>query len=184
MARLFTTLGAVIALAFLIGGLRADDPADNDNKPQRGEIANVDSGAGTLTVKLRDKDGKEVEKTFKLTREAKYFNPNGKAAELNVFRSGDQIVLLARKGEVNELRQAGKPVQAEIVDIDPTAGTVKVKMKDETGKEVEKTFKLTGEIRYMDSLGRAANAKVFHAGDQVAVIVNKDQLHEISQMKK
>ena len=65
-----------------------------------------------------------------------------------------------------------------------TAGTVRVKMKDETGKEVEKTFKLTREIRYMDSLGRAATAKVFRAGDQVAVIVNKGKLEEISQARK
>lgn len=184
MLRLVTILFTAAALTTVTSGLWAQDEGTNDNKPQRGEISKVDSGGGTLTVKLRDKDGKEVEKTFKLTREAKYYDANGKAAELNVFRSGDQIVLLARKGEVNELRQAGKPVRAEIVDMDPSAGTVKVKMKDETGKEVEKTFKLTGEMRYMDSLGRAATAKIFHAGDQVAVIVNKGELQEMSQVTR
>jgi hypothetical protein len=184
MARLFKSFCAVIALALLMGSLRAAEKAANDNKPQRGEVTNVDTGAGTLTVKLRDQDGKEVEKTFKLTGEAKFYRADGQATELNAFRSGDQIVLLARKGAVSELRQAGKPVRAEILDMDPSTGTVRVKMKDENGKEVEKTYKLTGEIRYMDSLGRAATAKVFRAGDQVAVIVNKGQLQEISQVKR
>lgn len=183
MLRLLGTLCTLIALALFTSGLRADDK-DSPDKPQRAEISKVDSDAGTLAVKMKDKDGKEIEKTFKLTKETKYYGADGKAEELNVFRSGDQILLLSRKGDVSELRQAGKPVRAEIVDIDAAAGTVKVKMKDEKGKEVEKTFKLVGEMRYMDSLGRAADAKIFHAGDQVAVIVNKDQLQEISQMKK
>jgi hypothetical protein len=182
MQRLLATLGTLTALVLFTSGLRAGDP--QDDKPQRAEITKVDQGAQTLTVKLRDKDGKEMEKTFKLAGEAKCYKADGTAAELNVFRSGDQIVLLARKGEVSELRQAGRPVQAEILDINPSAGTVRVKMKDENGKEVEKTFMLTREIRYMDSLGRAATAKVFRAGDQVAVIVNRGQLQEISQAKR
>ena len=184
MLRMLETLWTLIALALFTGSLRADDKDTRDNKHQRGEISNVDSGAGTLTVKLRDEDGKEIEKTFKLARATKFYSADGKATELNLFRSGDQVVLLARKGEVSELREAGKPVRAEILDVDPSAGTVRVKMKDENGKEVEKTFTLAGEIRYMDSLGRAATAKIFHAGDQVAVIVNKGHLQEISQMKR
>src|SRR4051812_49222221 len=156
MLRLQGTLWTLIALALFTCGLRADDKNAEDNKPQRGQISNMDSGAGTLTVKLRDKDGKEIEKTFKLTRETSFYGDDGRATELNVFRSGDQVVLLARKGEVRELHQAGRPVRAEIVHMDPSAGTVRVKMRDEHGKEVEKTFRLTGEIRYLDSLGRAA----------------------------
>ncbi len=182
MLRLQGHLWAVIGLMFFVCGLRT---GDQDNKPQRGEISKVDSGgAGTLTVKMRDKDGKEIEKTFKLIRETKLYGADGKATEFNVFRAGDQVVLLSRQGDLTELRQAGRPVRAEIVDINPSAGTVKVKMKDETGKEVEKNFRLAGQIRYMDSLGRAAEAKVLHAGDQVAVIVNQGQLQEISQLRK
>jgi hypothetical protein len=176
MVRLFTTLCGVIALALFTNasGPAADDPPDNT--PQRGEMSKVDATGGTFTVKLRDKDGKEFEKIFKLTGEAKCYDVDGKAVEVNAFRAGDQIIVLTRKGEVNELRHAGKPVQAEIVEINPSAKTVKVKIKDENGKEVEKTFTLAGEVRYLDSQGRAADAKIFKAGDQVAVIINKGQL--------
>jgi len=184
MLRRLGILWALFVLAFFTTGLRADNKGATDNKPQRGEISNVNSGAGTLTVKMKDQDGREVEKTFKLTKESKYYNLDGKATEIDVFRSGDQVALLSRKGDVSELRQAGKPVRAEIVDIDPSTGTVRVKMKDENGREVEKTFRLAGEVRYMDSLGRAASARIFHAGDQVAVILNKDHLQEISQVKR
>ncbi len=184
MTRLIATLCALIALALLTVGSRADDKADNKDKPQRGEFSKMDPGAGTLTVKMKDKDGKPIEKTFKLTKETKGYDVDGEERELDVFRSGDQILVLSRKGEVNELRKAGRPMRAEIVNIDLSAGTVRVKMKDENNREVEKTFRLTGEVRYMDSLGRAATAQMFQAGDEVAVIVNKGRLQEISQSRK
>ena len=132
MLRLQGHLWMIIAFLFFVSGLRADDKNAQDNKPQRGELSKIDSqGAGSLTVKLKDKDGKEVEKTFKLVRETKFYDADGKGTELNVFRAGDQVLLLRREGKVSELRQAGKPVQAEILNIDPSAGTVRVKMKDE-----------------------------------------------------
>src|SRR5258708_7593031 len=73
MVRLFTTLCGVIALALFTNasGPAADDPPDNT--PQRGEMSKVDATGGTFTVKLRDKDGKEFEKIFKLTGEAKCY---------------------------------------------------------------------------------------------------------------
>jgi len=184
MLRLPLTLCTLIALAHFTCGVRADDTDADNNKGRRGEISNVDSQAGTLTVKMRDRDGKEIEKTFKLARETRFLDADGKPTEVSVFHSGDQIVLLAQKGDLNELRQAGRPVQAEILDVNPTAGTVRVRMKDENGKDVERTFQLTGEIRYMDSLGRAVDSKIFRAGDQVAMIVNKGQLQEISKTKR
>jgi hypothetical protein len=73
--------------------------------------------------------------------------------------------------------------QAKITKIDPKAHTVTVKMKDKTGKSTEKTFKLTEEVRYMDSTGRVVAADFFRNGNQVLVIEEEGQLKEMKQAK-
>jgi hypothetical protein len=75
--------------------------------------------------------------------------------------------------------------QAKITKIDPKAHTVTVKMKDKkSGKQVEKTFKLTEEVRYMDSTGRVVAADFFRNGNDVLVIEEEGQLKEMKQAKK
>lgn len=74
--------------------------------------------------------------------------------------------------------------QATITKIDPKNHTVTVKMKGKDGKETEKEFKLTEEVRYLDSTGRVAAADVFRSGDYVLVVEEEGRLKEMKQDKK
>jgi hypothetical protein len=105
MLRLLGTFWALLALALFTGGVRANDKDAQDNKPQRGEISNVAPGAGTLTVKLKDKDGKEVEKIFKLVGEVRYMDSLGRAANAKIFRAGDQVAVIINRGRLEEMTQ-------------------------------------------------------------------------------
>jgi hypothetical protein len=81
--------------------------------------------------------------------------------------------------------KTAKPGQeATITKVDTKNKTVTVKMKDKTGKEVEKTFRLTEDIRYFDSTGRAARIDVFQAGNDVLVIEEEGRLREVHQKGK
>jgi len=77
-----------------------------------------------------------------------------------------------------------KPAKATITKIDPKAHSVTVKMKGKDGKDTEKVFKLTEEVRYMDSTGRVAAADIFQNGDDVLVLEEEGHLKEIKKDKK
>jgi len=69
--------------------------------------------------------------------------------------------------------------RATIVDVDRDKGSITVRMKDAQGKDVERTFRLTGNIRYFDSAGNVAAVKIFRSGDQVLIIEREGNLHEL-----
>lgn len=71
-------------------------------------ITKVDAKAGTVTLKMRDKDGKETEKTFTLVEDAEYFDSVGRVATLDVFRSGDQVLVIESEGRIKELKKSDK----------------------------------------------------------------------------
>ncbi len=71
-------------------------------------ITKVDAKDGTITVKMMDKDGKEVEKTFQLTEDAEYIDTTGRVASLDVFQSGDQVLFIEREGKIKELKKDTK----------------------------------------------------------------------------
>jgi len=75
--------------------------------------------------------------------------------------------------------QAGKGKEATITKVDPKNGTVTVRMKDQSGKETEKTFTLTRDIRYFDSTGKAAAIDVFRSGDDILIIEAEGRLQEM-----
>ncbi len=74
--------------------------------------------------------------------------------------------------------------EAKIVKVDQKKGTVTLRFKDKTGKEMEKTFKLAEDIRYMDSTGRVAAIDVFTAGDYVLFIEREGKIHEMKKKNK
>ena len=51
-------------------------------------ITKVDPKAGTVTLKMKDKDGKDVGKVFHLEEDAEYLDSTGRVARLDIFRSG------------------------------------------------------------------------------------------------
>jgi hypothetical protein len=81
-------------------------------------------------------------------------------------------------------KAAGKGREATITAVNPKAGTLKVKMTDASGKETERTFTLTEEVRYADSTGRVVAADVFKSGDYVLVVEADGKLKEVRQSKK
>jgi membrane protein implicated in regulation of membrane protease activity len=110
MLRLFTTFCAVAALTLFTSGLRAEDKAAKDqgakdNKGVQAQITNMHEQDGTVTVKLKDKSGKDVEKTFKLTGAVRYFDSTGRVAALDIFRSGDQVLVVEKEGKLSELHR-------------------------------------------------------------------------------
>ena len=102
---------SVAVLALFVGVLAADDKDKQDNKAKKGEqatITKVDAKNHTLTVKMKDKTGKQVERTFKLTEEVQMFDDNGKtirAADIDVFRSGDYVLIVEREGKLREVHK-------------------------------------------------------------------------------
>jgi hypothetical protein len=71
-------------------------------------ITKVDAKEGTVTVKMMDKEGKEVEKTFQLTEDVEYIDTTGRVASLDVFQSGDQVLFIEREGKIKELKKDTK----------------------------------------------------------------------------
>ncbi|HLJ94589.1 MAG TPA: hypothetical protein VKU02_15490 [Gemmataceae bacterium] len=178
-----TSLCSVVALALLAVGLaRADDTKNKTDKSGQhhvqATITRIDRQKNTITVKMMDKNGREEEKTLHLADGATYFDNNGKAATLAAFHTGDDVLITEKGDKITEVR---KHAEATITKVDPRAGTVTVRMKDQNGKEVDRTFHLTEDAEYLDSSGRVATLDVFRSGDQVLVVESEGR---IKAMKK
>jgi len=111
MLRLF--LGAVAVLALCAGSLVADDKDQGKNTAKKGKharatITKVDAKNGTVTVRMKNKEGKEVEKTFKLTEEVRYIDSTGRVAAADIFRNGDQVLVIEEEGRLKEMRKPNK----------------------------------------------------------------------------
>lgn len=70
-------------------------------------ITKVDPKAGTVTVRMKDKNGKDVERTFHLTEDVEYLDSTGRVATLDVFRSGDEILVVESEGKLQAMKKAG-----------------------------------------------------------------------------
>jgi hypothetical protein len=95
----------------------------------------------------------------------------GVAAEKNKAKSNTK--------EASTANQKGQ--KATITKVDPKNHTITVKMKGKDGKEETRTFKLTEEVRMVDSTGRVAALDVFQAGNEVLVIEAEGRLREVRQ---
>ena len=96
--------------AFLICGLAlATDPKDKGKdtkgkKTHEATITKVDRKAGTITVRM--KDGKE--RTFKLTEDIRYLDSTGRVAAVDVFTSGNDVLVVEQEGKLVEVRKHDK----------------------------------------------------------------------------
>lgn len=66
-------------------------------------IAHVDAKKGTVTMRMPDESGKEVSRDFPLAANADYIDTTGRAADLNGFQAGDQVLFVESKGEITAL---------------------------------------------------------------------------------
>lgn len=72
-------------------------------------------------------------------------------------------------------------MKPKITKVDPQKGTVTLRMEDEKGKEVEKLFRLTEDVEYLDSTGRVATLDVFQCGDEVLIIEMEGKIKELKR---
>ncbi len=101
-------LAGLVVLILLVGNLRAaqgkKQPQKESPQHTRVTITKIDAKKGEITVKYTDGKGKEKRKTFKLTRDVKFFDETGRVATIDVFESGDAALILTAQGRLRELR--------------------------------------------------------------------------------
>jgi putative membrane protein len=128
------TLGFVSALIFvgLLGAAQNQNQNQNQNAQnkanqsttdqakdkQSAKITSVDVKNGTVTVQMKDQNGKEVNKSFKLTEDIRYFDSTGKAIAIDVFRSGDNVLVVEAQGRLREVHRHGQVSTAALSDQD------------------------------------------------------------------
>ncbi len=105
-------LGLATALFLCVGVVLAADEKNSNNaknakndKHAKATITKVDAKNGTITVRMKDKEGKEVERTFKLTGDLRMLDSTGKFVVIDFFRSGDQVLVIEEEGRLKELRK-------------------------------------------------------------------------------
>ena len=170
---------AVLTL-FTVGQAGADDTkSKDDGNKHKATISNFDSKKGTVDLKMKDGDGKRVDKTLQLADKVDYLDSNGKATDSAAFHQGDRVLVTEKDGKVAELRKAR--LQARITNVDASKGTVTVKMPDANGKDIEKTFQLAEDVEYIDSTGKVIELDEFRSGDDVLFIEAEGRIKEMKK---
>ena len=104
-----TVLSSILVLAlagFVYGQDTKDKTKDQAHKGQKATITKVDQKNHTVTVRMKDKQGKDVERTFKLTEDIRYLDSTGRVAAVDVFRSGDDVLVVEEEGRLKEIHKA------------------------------------------------------------------------------
>jgi RND superfamily putative drug exporter len=88
---------------------------------QEAKITNLDAKNGTVTVQMKDKDGKQITKTFHLTEDSRYLDLTGKVAALDVFTPGDQVLIVEEEGRIKEMMKSAKLPPGLTIDLTGSA---------------------------------------------------------------
>ena len=105
MIRMLLTslLGLTLTMSVALTDDKKTD--DKDKKKTEATITKVDKKDHKLTVKMKDKEGKDVEKVFKLTETISYLDSTGKVAEIDIFKNGDEVLLVEEEGQLKEVHK-------------------------------------------------------------------------------
>ena len=144
-------------------------------------ITKVDAKDSTVAVTMKDKDGKEVEKTLKLAEGVTYFDNNGKSSKIDAFQTGDHVLFSEKDGKITELKKGIEHSKAKITKVDTNKGTVSAMVKDRNGDDAERIFFLTDDIEYIDSTGEVATFEVFQSGDEVLIFESEGKIKELNK---
>jgi putative membrane protein len=101
----------LLAMATVVVTASQDTKATAGNG-QQATVTKVDAKQGTVTVRMKDKNGKEIEKSFMLTGDIRYFDSTGKAVAIDIFQSGDDVLFVEAEGRLKEMRR-GHGAQAK-----------------------------------------------------------------------
>ncbi len=186
MVRLFLCSLATLSI-LAAGSARANDTKKSSTEEKQAKhhfeatITNVDSKDDSVSLKLKEKDGKSKNETLKLADNAKLKDSQGNSIKLDKFRDGDDVLLTEKNDKITSLAERAT---ATISNMDSKAGTVTVKMLDDHGKNVEKTFRLVEDSEYLDSAGDVATCDVFRSGDEVLLIESEGQVQAMKKADK
>src|SRR5579872_929715 len=79
-------------------------------------------------------------------------------------------------------KDAAKPMTATIMKVDAKKGDLTLKFTDAKGKQTEKTFHLTEDVRLFDETGRVVKLDVFEAGHDALVVESEGKLREVRRV--
>lgn len=190
MMRTFLCSAALLGLATLCVAADAKDTkANKSDNGTTATVVKVDAKNNTITLKMKDQNGKEQDQTFNLSKEVKLTDANDKSIEASALREGEQVRVTENNGKLAALRvdNAAAPTtakngeEATIANVDAKKGTITLKMKGKDGKDVERTFTLTEDARYFDSTGKVAALDVFQSGNEVLVVEEQGKLKEVQK---
>jgi uncharacterized lipoprotein NlpE involved in copper resistance len=113
MVRTLSCLALILSLGLI--GAAADNKtaADKNNTADKNahkhdaKITKVDAKKGEVTVKMKDENGKETEKTFKLAEDIRYVDSTGRVAAIDVFQSGNEVLIVEADGKIKEMKKKG-----------------------------------------------------------------------------
>ena len=184
---LFGSLG-VVALVAAGSAFAADAGNNSTNKSNQQDhqksnrfeatLSKIDSQNDKLTVAITGQDGKQLEKTLDLDKDAAVRDIHGKVAKLSDLKPGEVVRLTKDNGTVSEIDEENT---ATITNVDAKNGAVTVRMPDESGKETTRVFHLAANADYIDSKGHVAVLDVFQAGDQVLFVEEEGKITQLSQ---
>jgi hypothetical protein len=114
-------LCSLFLLAFLAARVAADDQKNKNTQADKSKdtagqtdqnkhkcearITKVDPKNRTITVHMKDKNGKEVDRTFQLTEDVVMMDDTGRVAALDVFQSGNDVVIIEGAGRLREIHK-------------------------------------------------------------------------------
>ncbi|HVS38341.1 MAG TPA: hypothetical protein VMS17_22475 [Gemmataceae bacterium] len=185
MMRAFLCSAALLGLGSVCLAADAKD-AKNDNG-MTATVFKVDAKNNTVSLRWKDKDGKDQTQTVELGKDVQLTDENGKAVNAEALKEGQQVRVTENNGKVTalQLQKAGPAnnpaFEATITNVDAKKGTITVKMKDKDGKDVEKMFALTEDARFFDSTGKVAALDVFRSGNDVLIVEEEGKLKQIQQ---
>jgi uncharacterized protein (TIGR03067 family) len=133
MLRYVLGLVAILGLGAASLAIADDQKNTKADQPAKATITKVDAKAGTITVRMKDKEGKEVEKTFKLTDDIRYLDSTGKVARIDIFESGNDVLVVEAEGKLRELHK-GNSVAGANADREKLVGDWTVLSGQENGK--------------------------------------------------
>ena len=184
MMRAFLCSAALLGFATVCAAADAKDAKDNKNdNGMTATVVKVDAKNNSITLTMKDKDGKDQQQTFDLTKDVKLTDENGKTIQADALKEGQQFRVNENNGKLAALQveKAGQGDVATITNVDAKKGTVTVKMKDKDGKDVERTFTLAEDARYFDSTGKVAALDVFRSGNEVLIIEEQGKVKQLQQ---
>jgi len=87
--------------------------------------------------------------------------------------------LLAADQQEKKDKQAPSPTLVTLLKVDPKTGEITVQFGDGKGKEQQKTFHLTKDVRLLDETGRVVTLEVFESGSQALILEAEGKLQEL-----